>query len=84
MKIVTIIKPFNMVFPIYVYNEGELIEEKSSAMNSIAEDIITIANKYQISQIDIAGPKKFNQGIQKDIEEKGLTKYNLTYNINLI
>lgn len=84
MKIVTIIKPFNPTFPIFAYRDGELIEERASNMESIADDIAGMAEKYHADQIDIAGPKKFNQGIQKIIEEKGLSKYNLTCQINLV
>lgn len=84
MKIVTIVKPFNSSFPVYVYNEGELVEEKDANMDNLIDEIILLADKYSISQIDVAGPKKFNQGIQKLIEEKGLTKYDVSYQVNLI
>lgn len=82
--IVVVTKMFDKYSYIDVINSNEVLENKKVSMKDIAEETVELANKYEIKTINIKGSKMFNQKTLQEIKEKGLTKYNQTYIINLV
>lgn len=74
-KIITIVKPFDKMQYIHVYEDGECLFNQGIPMESIEERIPEIATQYGISEIDIAGPKAFTQKLKEEIEKYNLTQY---------
>lgn len=76
-KIISMLQPFNMKQSFYIYENGNLIaEENGSIDNNIEETIITLSEKYHANKIEIAGPKQYNRGLKRKIQEAEINKYN--------
>ena len=85
MKIVGIIKPFDLTQRIYVFNEGDNIETVSTTLEDFNNVIFSLCNKYNITNIDLAGAKKFNNQIKENLIKENITKYNINnLSINII
>ena len=75
-KIVSIIRPFDRQQNIYVYEDGNKLETASATIQEMEDIIFTFVDKYNISQIDLVGPKQYLKGLQRKIEKTEFTKYN--------
>ena len=85
MKIIGIIKPFDMMQKIYVFNEGDNIETVSTTLEDFNNIIFSLCNKYNITNIDLAGAKKFNNQIKENLIKENISKYKINQlNINII
>lgn len=78
-KIIASIKPFDMQQRLYVFEDGEKIDEATVSLSDVENTVLDFINKYQITDVDIAGPKQFNQKIGQGL----ITKYS-AININFI
>ena len=75
MKIVGIIKPFDMMQKIYVFNEGDNIETVSTTLEDFNNIIFSLCNKYNITNIDFNAPNSDNATFKVDFTGVGaLTK----------
>lgn len=84
-KIVSVIKPFIVNQNIFVYEDGNKIDALSAPLNSIQDILIETANKYNITEIELIGSKKYSKGIENKIKETEMSKYNQNkINIKLI
>ena len=82
-KIIVVLKPFVLNQSVYVYDDQKLIDTYEIDTVNISEKIIETANLYDISQIDMSGPKEYAKGIANKIAQKELEKYStskLTFN----
>lgn len=75
-KIVSVIKPFTISQNIFVYEDGNKILNFDSPLGDLQNNLLEIAKKYRIEEIDLIGSKKYCGGIKKQIQEKELSKYN--------
>lgn len=78
-KIIASIRPFDMQQHLYVFEDGEKIDEATVSLSDVENTVLDFINKYQIIDVDIAGPKQFNQKIGQGL----ITKYS-AININFI
>jgi hypothetical protein len=76
MKIIGIIKPFELKQQFYVYDNGNKIDAIEIGMDEIVDNIFTLKDKYNIKQLELVGAKTYSAGISKQIKEAELTKYN--------
>lgn len=78
-KIIASIRPFEMNQSLYVFEDGEKIDEATVSLSDVENTVLGFADKYQIENVDIVGPKQFNQKIGQNL----ITKYS-TLKINFI
>ena len=78
-KIIASIRPFDMQQYLYVFEDGEKIDEATVSLSDVENTVLDFINKYQITDVDIAGPKQFNQKIGQGL----ITKYSMV-NINFV
>ena len=78
-KIIAPIRPFDMQQHLYVFEDGEKIDEATVSLSDVENTVLDFINKYQITDVDIAGPKQFNQKIGQGL----ITKYS-AININFV
>jgi hypothetical protein len=77
MKIVGIIRPFEVKQHFYVYENGNKIDAVDAAtVDEIVNTVFTLKDKYNINQLELVGAKTYSTGISKQIKEAELTKYN--------
>lgn len=74
-KIVSVIKPFIINQNIFVYEDGNKIDAVSVPLNNIQDILINTANKYEITEVELIGSKKYLNGIIKKIQEEEMTQY---------
>lgn len=75
-RIVGMIRPFDMTQNFYVYEDGNKLASESPRMNEINETIFDLVHEYGVNQIDLAGPRQYNRGLKKKIQEAEMTKFN--------
>lgn len=75
-KIVSAIQPFVMTQEIIVYENGNKIDIISTTIENFSETILNAVNKYNITQLEFLGPKKYAQGLGNKIKEAEMLKYN--------
>ena len=75
-KIIGIIRPFDIQNTFYVYEDGNKIDMVSYNLSDVEYSILDLCNKYDITQVDLTGPKSYIKGIETKIKEVELTKYN--------
>ena len=67
---------------LYVYAKEKKVESIGIDFNDLEEVVFEILNKYNISHIDLSGPKTYMQGIEKLLTQANTTTYsthNLTF-----
>ena len=74
-KIVSVIKPFIINQNIFVYEDGNKIDAVSVPLNNMQDILINKANKYEITEVELIGSKKYLNGIIKKIQEEEMTQY---------
>lgn len=75
-KIVCVLRPFTMAQNIFVYEDGNKIEVATSTLGEINDNLVELAYKHNVTEIELVGSKIYAKGIQKKIEKVELTKYN--------
>lgn len=84
-KIIGIIQPFMAIQQIYVYEDGNKLDAAAVELNKVKNVVLAIAEKFEITDIDLKGPSKFLEGIKADILKEELAKYGANkININII
>lgn len=84
-KIVGVLRPFDLEQSFYVYENGNKIDMAHPTVDEINEVVFSFVEKYNISQIDLTGPKQYSKGISKKIKETEMLKYNKnSIEVNLI
>lgn len=76
-KIVGLIQPFDYYQNFYVYEDGNKLEAATPKLEKVNETIFHFADKYEITKIDLIGPKQYIRGFIKKIKEAELNKYNM-------
>lgn len=74
-KIVSVIKPFIFEQNIIVYEDGNKIDIVACNVNELPNNILQLANQYELTNIELAGPASYLKGIKKQIQELELTAY---------
>ena len=83
-KIVSIIRPFSLIQEILIYDNGMDVDEINTSLKDFNNTIFNIVNTEDINQIDLFGPRKYLNGLKKELLQIGKTKYqkdNLVINI---
>ena len=70
------IKPFTFTQTISIFEDGNEVRTVTVPMNKIEEEILILAKKDNISEVNLIGPKVYTKGIQKKIEKAELKTYN--------
>lgn len=84
-KIVGILRPFDYNQQFFVFENGNRLASFSMSVTEIPDEILAIAKKYEITQVDLTGPKQYATGIKKRILENELKTYSEnSLTINLI
>ena len=74
-KIVTIIRPFSLIQEIHIYDNGMEVDEINTSLTDFNNTIFNIVNTENINQIDLFGPRKYLNGLKKELLQIGKTKY---------
>lgn len=84
-KIVGVLRPFDYQQQFFVYEDGNKIDSAETPVDNIPETILNLTQKYDITQVDLTGPKQYARGISQKIHEVEQTKYSENkLEINLI
>ena len=84
-KIVSVIKPFVVNQNVFVYEDGNKIDVSSVPLNDIQNILVNTATQYEVTDIELIGPKKYLNGIVNKIKETEMSQYNEhKLNINII
>ena len=84
-KIIGIVRPFDTTQTFYVYEDGNKINIMSIPIEQMENHILNLCEQYEITQVDLTGPKQYIKGIQERVQKAELTKYNNNkININII
>lgn len=76
MNIITKVHPFHASNTIYVIDGKDIISKTSASTNDeLTEALVALAHKYDVKVVELAGPKKYANGIKNYIESKGKTSY---------
>ena len=74
-KIISIIQPFAFAQQVYVYEDGNKLDMATVGLDKLEYVILAIAERFEITDIDLKGPSKFLEGIKADILKEELAKY---------
>lgn len=84
-KIVSVIKPFVINQNVFVYEDGNKIDVLSVPLNNIQDILVETATKYEVTDIELVGSKKYLNGIVNKVKETEMSQYNEhKLNINII
>lgn len=84
-KIVSVIKPFVINQNVFVYEDGNKIDVLSVPLNDIQNILVNTATRYEVTDIELIGSKKYLNGIVNKIKETEMSQYNEhKLNINII
>ena len=84
-KIVSVIKPFVVNQNVFVYEDGNKIDVLSVPLNNIQDILVETATKYEVTDIELVGSKKYLNGIVNKVKETEISQYNKhKLNINII
>lgn len=75
-KIVGILRPFDILQTIYVYEDNNKIDCAKINFKDLNDTIFELSSKYDIEEINFLGTKQFNKGIQNKLEAEEMTRYN--------
>ena len=74
-KIVSLIRPFSLIQEIHIYDNGMEVDEINTSLTDFNNTIFNIVNTENINQIDLFGPRKYLNGLKKELLQIGKTKY---------
>lgn len=84
-KIIGILRPFDLEQKFYVYEDGNKIDAVKTSLDDIPTTVIGLADKYEVKQLDLSGPKQFSAGVSNKIKEEEVRQYSKErININII
>lgn len=75
-KIVSVIKPFVVNQNVFVYEDGNKIDVLSVPLNDIQDILVETATKYEVTDIELIGSKKYLNGIVNKVRETEMSQYN--------
>lgn len=75
-KIISVLQPFVREQTFYIYEDGNLIAEKSDRIENIDKAIFSLSEEYKVDKVELAGPKQYNRGLKRKIQEVEMSKYN--------
>jgi hypothetical protein len=75
-KIVSVIKPFVVNQNVFVYEDGNKIDVLSVPLNDIQDILVKTATKYEVTDIELIGSKKYLNGIVNKVKETEMSQYN--------
>ena len=61
---------------IYVLEDGVIIDQVGVRQEDLSETVNLLADKYNIDNISLKGPKTYTEGIEKQIKKANITQYN--------
>lgn len=73
--LVGVLQPFAFKQKMYVYEDGNKIEEYSFSVKEMPSQVVSLVRKYDIHQIKLAGGKRYAKGIANQIIEEGLSNF---------
>ena len=74
-KIIAVLRPFDRKQNIYVFEDNNKIDEKQTTLEDFNISIFQLSKEYEITQVDLSGPKQFSRGIKRKLEEAEIEKY---------
>lgn len=75
-KIIGMIEPFQQIQILYIYQDNIKVDAVKTTMDDLVEDIIPLIKKYDVTEIDFRGPKKFSKKFGDEIKNSMLSRYN--------
>ena len=79
------LKNFTFAHDIFVLNDNnEMIDKISSSMKNIVENTVEKCNLWNTTKIKLIGNQKYANKLIQDIQMLGMTKYNLSFDIEII
>ena len=83
-KIIGVLRPFERRQSFYVYEDGNRLEMQRPTIDEVNNTVFALSDKYDVTQVDLTGPKQYSRGIKKKLElaemEKSSTN-KLTINV---
>ena len=64
-----------LVVEIHIYDNGMEVDEINTSLTDFNNTIFNIVNTENINQIDLFGPRKYLNGLKKELLQIGKTKY---------
>ena len=84
-KIIAMVRPFDAQQILMVYEDGNKIDMIQTSIADFNESLFALSEKYEVYQLDMTGPKKYIKGLEKQIKEAEMTKYEINkIEINII
>lgn len=84
-KIIAILRPFDRKQNVYVYEDNNKIAAHQVTLDDFNTFMFQLNQQYDVTQIDLSGPKQFSRGIKRRLEEEEIKKYSENkLNINII
>ena len=80
-RIVTWTSPTVRFQKIYVFKDGEMIDQVGVTVEELNETLLALMEKYSIKQLDFSGSHLYAQGLVKNFQESNPT---LKFDINNI
>lgn len=74
-KIIAIVKPFDKMQYVHIYEDGECLCSHGIPMDQFSERLPELAAQYMAEEVDIAGPKTFTNKFKEEIESYNITHY---------
>ena len=82
-KIVVWTSPVAPFQKIYVFKEGNLVDQMGIMPNNIVDIIFELVDKYQINDIDFSGTYSFGKSFMDEIKKQAVTQYK-ELNVNFV
>ena len=84
-KIICISKPLDISHKLFVYEDGEKIDELETTIDDLIIKINMLVNQYSATQLDMVGSKSYTKHLGQKFNEYQLTHYgNNNVKINYI
>lgn len=75
MKILSVLKPFELEQTIYVYESGNKIDAIKTPLDKFIPSVFKLSKQYDVKQVELVGPKQYSKGIKNQIEKKEIEQY---------
>lgn len=76
-KIVAHLQPFVLKSTLYIFENSNRIGIEEILNTSLSSNIFTIAEKYNVQEIEFMGSKPYIIGLIKQLEKVQFAKYNM-------
>ena len=60
---------------LYVYKNGERVDSIGVLFEDVVDTTLSCLKKYELTNIDLSGPRSYMTGIEKNIREAIITQY---------